>query len=159
MFVTKDHFIFVIKSTEPKTELYAAADYPAGNPIGFLSKGTAIPFSGIKTETGMQWTKYSEEQSSPNFHIRSKNSLFGAVANSDDVEYFTIIPRENSLDGEWKKISNMNPEEGDVIESSDTTFQINESCAVMIYRDLDTFEQMDIPKTENLDESVDLVFE
>ena len=159
MFVTKDHFIFVIKSTEPKTELYAAADYPAGNPIGFLSKGIIIPFLGAKTATGIQWTKYSEELSSPNFHTRSKNSLLGAVASSNDVEYFNIIPREGALVGEWKKISNITPEEGDVIEFSDTTFQINESCEVLIYRDLNTFEQMDVPKTENLDESIDLVFE
>jgi hypothetical protein len=138
MIATKDHFLFIIKGTEVKDELYAAEEYPAGNPIGFLAQGSAVTFKKDSVEGS--WIKYSGNHDAPNLHTRSIHSLFGAVSETDDVVYVTVIPREGAVLGEWEKLNNANDEESIMIGSSDNTFQVGSQCNVEIYRDLNTFE-------------------
>ena len=151
MIATKDHFLFVVKGTEVADELYAAEGYPAGNPIGFLAQGRAATFN--KDDIEASWVKYSgTPHDAPILHIRSMHSLFGAVAQTDDVVYVTVIPREGALEGEWQKLNNANEEESLQISSSDSTFQVGEHCNIELYRDLDTFELIDSSEDVPLDE-------
>ena len=138
MFVTKDHFIFIVNSNEVNDELYAAEGLPAGNPIGFLSEGNASTFK--KTNLNSSWELYSSNHNSPNLHVRSQNSLFGAVAETDNVVYVNIIPREDANLGEWKNINNANENENNAIQNTDTAFQLGAQCLVDVTRDINTFE-------------------
>jgi hypothetical protein len=157
MIATKDHFLFIIKNSELNDELYAAEGYPEGNPIGFFAEGNAATFSRANLDEQTPWVKYSDSHDAPNLHIRSENSLFGAVAKNVGVTYFTIIPREGALAGEWKKLHNANDEEYLMIQNSDTSFQVGTHCNVELYRDFDTFELIDAPETSSLD--IDLTFD
>ena len=153
MIATKDHFLFIVKSTETKDELYAAEEYPAGNPIGFIAQGSAVAFK--KETLNSPWEKYSDSHIAPILHTRSINSLFGAAAETDDVVYVSIIPREGALQGEWKKLNNASIEEFLQIENSDSTFQIGQHCNIELCRDLDTFELVD-PEIVPLDISLNI---
>ena len=160
MIATKDHFLFVIKSTQATDELYAAEDYPAGNPIGFLVQGCAATFN--KENTDAPWVKYSDSHHvAPILHVRSIHSLFGAAAQTDDVIYVTVIPREGALEGEWEKLNNASAEESLQISSSDSTFQVGEHCNIELCRDLDTFDSIDPPSEESIldEEDITLNFE
>lgn len=157
MIATKDHFLFIIKNSEINDELYAAEGFPEGNPIGFFAEGSASTFTKADLEETTPWVKYSENHEAPVLHVRSKNSLFGAVAKDENVTYVTIIPREGALAGEWKKLHNANDEEYLMIQNSDTSFQVGSQCNVELYRDLDTFELIDAPATSSLD--IDLNFD
>ena len=151
MIATKDHFLFVIKNTEATDELYAAEGYPAGNPIGFLAQGSAATFK--KDDIDAPWTKYSDtHHTAPNLHVRSTHSLFGAVAQTDDIVYVTVIPREGALEGEWEKLNNASAEESLQIGSSASTFQVGEHCNIELCRDLITFDLIDGPEDAPLDE-------
>jgi len=138
MIATKDHFLFIVKSTEVKDELYAAEEFPAGNPIGFFAEGSATTFK--KGSLDDPWEKYAAGHAAPILHTRSINSLFGAAAETDDVIYVSIIPREDALHGAPKKINNASADEEIMIQNSDETFQVGAQCNVEIYRDLDTFD-------------------
>lgn len=142
MIATKDHFLFIVKSTEVKDELYAAEEYPAGNPIGFIAQGSAVAFK--KETLNGPWEKYSNSHIAPILHTRSINSLFGAIAETDNVVYVSIIPREDALYGAPQKINNANSDEELMIQNSNETFQIGEQCNVEIYRDLNTFDLIDL---------------
>ena len=137
MIATKNHFLFIVKNTEIKDELYAAEGYPVGNPIGFFAQGSAATFKKGSLEES--WEKYSGSHVAPILHTRSIHSLFGAVAETDDVVYVSIIPREDALHGSPKKINNANADEELMIQNSDETFQVGKQCNVEMYRDLDTF--------------------
>jgi hypothetical protein len=141
MIVTKDHFLFIIKNTEIKDELYAAEGYPAGNPIGFLAQGSAVTFKKDSVEGS--WIKYSGNHDAPNLHTRSIKSLFGAVSLTDDVVYVTIIPREDALHGTPKQLNNASVDEELMIQNSNETFQVGSQCNIEIYRDLNTFDVVD----------------
>jgi len=142
MIATKDHFLFIVKSTETKDELYAAEEYPAGNPIGFIAQGSAVAFK--KETLNSPWEKYGDSHIAPILHTRSINSLFGATAEADNVIYLSIIPREDALHGAPKKINNASADEELMIQNSDETFQVGEQCNVEIYRDLNTFDVIDL---------------
>jgi len=155
MIATKDHFLFIIKNTEPKDELYAAEGYPAGNPIGFFAQGSAVTFNKSKIED--PWEKYIGSHSAPVLHPRCIHSLFGAAAETDDVVYVTVIPREGAVLGEWEKLNNASDHEHTMIQSSDTTFQVGSQCNVELCRDLETFELIDLDIDDSLD--IELTFE
>ncbi|HIB88312.1 TPA: hypothetical protein EYO57_14125 [Candidatus Poribacteria bacterium] len=159
MIATKDHFLFIIKSTQATDELYAAEGYPAGNPIGFLAQGVAVTFK--KEDIDAPWTKYSDTHHvAPNLHVRSIHSLFGAAAQTDNIVYVTVIPREGALEGEWEKLNNASAEESLQIGSSEFTFQVGEHCNIELCRDLDTFESIDPPEEALLnEEDITLNFE
>lgn len=162
MLATKTHFIFIVKSTEVNDELYAAEGYPAGNPIGFFAQGSAATFKKDLL-TDSSWEKYSEiSHQAPVLHIRSKHSIFGATAENDEVLYFSIIPREGALVGEWKKLNNASTSEFSILQNSEDTFQIENHCNCEIYRDLDTFELMEassVSPDEIVNEDIVLNFE
>jgi hypothetical protein len=141
MIATKNHFLFIVKGTEVKDELYAAEGYPAGNPIGFFAQGSAVAFK--KETLNGSWEKYSERHIAPILHIRSINSLFGATAETDDVVYVTIIPREDALHGTPKQLNNASVDEELMIQNSNETFQVGSQCNIEIYRDLNTFDVVD----------------
>ncbi|HIB85248.1 MAG TPA: hypothetical protein EYO59_11825 [Chromatiaceae bacterium] len=155
MIATKDHFLFIIKNTEIKDELYAAEGYPAGNPIGFLAQGRAATFKKDSIEG--PWIKYSESHDAPNLHNRSIKSLFGAVSLTDDIVYLTIIPRESAVLGEWEKLNNVSEDEHIMLQNSDTTFQVGSQCNVELCRDLETFGLVDLDVDDSL--NIDLTFE
>ena len=142
MIATKDHFLFVIKNTEIKDELYAAEGYPAGNPIGFFAQGSAVSFFKSNGPES-SWEKYVEPHDAPLLHTRSVHSLFGAVSLTEDVVHITVIPREGAVLGEWKKLNNASEDEFTMIQNSDTTFQVGSQCNVELCRDLETFDLVD----------------
>lgn len=157
MIATKNHFLFVVKNTDVNDELYAAEEYPAGNPIGFFADGTAATFEK-ETPEG-PWTKYASEHTAPILHTRSINSLFGAVAATDDVVYISIIPREDATSGEWGRLSNASQEESVIIETAENTFQIGEHCNIELCRDLNTFEMIEPGEILLDDSDITLTFE
>ncbi|HIA11905.1 MAG TPA: hypothetical protein EYN69_07530 [Flavobacteriales bacterium] len=138
MFVTKDHFIFIVNSNEVNDELYAAEGFPAGNPIGFLAEGEASIFKKTKIDDG--WELYSGNHISPNLHIRSKNSLIGGAGKLNKTVYINVIPREDAHLGEWNNINNATDSETAEIQNANTSFQLDSQCLVDVSRDVDTFE-------------------
>ena len=139
MAVTQNHFIFVVKTSNISDEMYAAKNKPQGNPIGFIVSGSANAFISSTGDTeGGSWNPYTTI-TAPHLHIRSSNTLLGAVATSNDVLYLTVIPREDSILGEWGALNNANTNELFVIENNKQTIEIDENCEVRIRRGLNDF--------------------
>jgi hypothetical protein len=149
MIVTKTHFIFLIESDRVSDLLYEPKDKPSGNPIGFLIHGTANAFV---LNANSDWDAYTSIQT-PNLHIRSKNSLLGAVATDTEVLYATIIPRQDSLSGYWSKLNNASGSELETIQNTQNTFIVSQECKIESSRDLHTFKRIStIINTVNDDE-------
>jgi hypothetical protein len=103
MIATKNHFVFVVQTTDLQDTLHVATEYPVGNPIGFLAEGSASPFKKDGLENS-SWEKYGEfDYISPHLHIRSEKSLLGASATSESTTYITVMSRESDKPlEEWK---------------------------------------------------------
>jgi hypothetical protein len=155
MIATKDHFLFVVKTTDIEETLHVATEYPVGNPIGFLAGGSAATFKKNSLDNVSEsWEKYGEESSAPNLHIRSPNALFSAAAASDSVTYLTVASRESSQIEDWKNLCikyhlhNFATEDESVkIQDSSTAIQLGTPWITDVRRDLNTFELIEEDKT------------
>ena len=146
MIVTRTHFIFLVESDRVSDLLYEPKDKPNGNPIGFFISGTANAFI---LNANSEWSAYTIINS-PNLHIRSKNSMLGAVSTNTNVLYATVIPRQDSASGYWSKLNNASSVELEKIKNTQNTFILEKDCKIESSRDLNTFKRISVLSTINI---------